>query len=152
MITPSRWFSGGRGLDAYRSEMLHDRRIRKLVDYEDAGECFPGVDMSGGVSYFLWERDYDGDCTVVNMSHGKSNERHRGQDVNTGNEMDEGDLPIVTQFYLYLSGTPFRALNSGEFIEEQIYNWTYSASSRPRRPGPPSTPASQTPTRRCPAW
>ena len=77
MITPSRWFSGGRGLDAYRSEMLHDRRIRKLVDYEDAGECFPGVDMSGGVSYFLWERDYDGDCTVVNMSHGKSNERQR---------------------------------------------------------------------------
>ena len=46
--------------------------------------------------------------------------------VNTGNEMDEGDLPIVTRFYLYLSGTPFRALNSGEFIEEQIYNWTYS--------------------------
>lgn len=46
--------------------------------------------------------------------------------VNTGNEMDEGDLPIVTRFYLYLSGTPFRALNSGEFIEEQIFNWTYS--------------------------
>lgn len=46
--------------------------------------------------------------------------------VNTGNEMDEGDLPIVTQFYLYLSGTPFRVLSSGEFIKEQVYNWTYS--------------------------
>ena len=46
--------------------------------------------------------------------------------VNTGNEMDEGDLPIVARSYLYLSGTPFRALNSGKFIEEQIYNWTYS--------------------------
>lgn len=46
--------------------------------------------------------------------------------MNTGNEMDEGDLPIVARFYLYLSGTPFRALNSGGFIEEQIYNWTYS--------------------------
>ena len=46
--------------------------------------------------------------------------------VNTGNEMDEGDLPIVTRYYLFLSGTPFRALNSGEFIEEQIFNWTYS--------------------------
>ncbi len=46
--------------------------------------------------------------------------------ANTGNEVNEGDLPIVTRFYLFLSGTPFRALNSGEFIEEQIYNWTYS--------------------------
>ena len=43
-----------------------------------------------------------------------------------GNAYDETFLPITTRFYLYLSGTPFRALNSGEFIEEQIYNWTYS--------------------------
>ena len=46
--------------------------------------------------------------------------------MNTGNEIDEGDLPIVTRFYLYLSGTPFRVLNSGEFIKEQIHNWIYS--------------------------
>lgn len=46
--------------------------------------------------------------------------------INTGNEVNEGDLPIVTKYYLFLSGTPFRALNSGEFIEEQVYNWTYS--------------------------
>ena len=72
MITPSRWFSGGRGLDSYRASMLNDRRIRKLVDYEDANECFPGVDMSGGVSYFLWKRDYSGNCTVVNMKNGKA--------------------------------------------------------------------------------
>ncbi len=43
-----------------------------------------------------------------------------------GNAYDETFLPITTSYYLYLSGTPFRALNSGEFIEEQIYNWTYS--------------------------
>jgi len=77
MITPSRWFSGGRGLDAYRSTMLNDRRIRRLVDYEDANECFPGVDMSGGVSYFLWDRDYNGDCTVVNMKNGVGSEQQR---------------------------------------------------------------------------
>ena len=41
-----------------------------------------------------------------------------------GNAYDETFLPISTKHYLYLSGTPFRALNSGEFIEEQIYNWT----------------------------
>lgn len=43
-----------------------------------------------------------------------------------GNALDETWLPIQSRFYLYLSGTPFRALNSGEFIEEQIFNWTYS--------------------------
>lgn len=45
---------------------------------------------------------------------------------NRGNAYDESFLPIKTRYYLYLSGTPFRALNSGEFIEEQIFNWTYS--------------------------
>ena len=47
-----------------------------------------------------------------------------------GNAYDETWLPITSQYYLYLSGTPFRALNSGEFIEEQIYNWTYSDEQR----------------------
>lgn len=46
--------------------------------------------------------------------------------INTGNGIDEADLPIFTRYYLFLSGTPFRALNSGEFIEEQVFNWTYS--------------------------
>lgn len=50
--------------------------------------------------------------------------------VHTGNACDETWLPITTRYYLYLSGTPFRALNSGEFIEEQIYNWTYSDEQR----------------------
>ncbi len=43
---------------------------------------------------------------------------------------DESNMPITTRHYLYLSGTPFRAINSGEFIEEQIYNWTYSDEQR----------------------
>ncbi|MCR4870974.1 MAG: GIY-YIG nuclease family protein [Atopobiaceae bacterium] len=47
-----------------------------------------------------------------------------------GNSLNETWLPIVARRYLYLSGTPFRALNSGEFIEEQIYSWTYSDEQR----------------------
>lgn len=47
-----------------------------------------------------------------------------------GNAVDETWLPITADHYLYLSGTPFRAINSGEFIEEQIYNWTYSDEQR----------------------
>ncbi|MCC6099525.1 MAG: GIY-YIG nuclease family protein [Atopobium sp.] len=65
--------------------------------------------------------------------------------VNTGNEMDEGDLPIVTRFYLFLSGTPFRALNSGEFIEEQIFNWTYSDEQRAKEAWPLEHPGQPNP-------
>ncbi len=53
-----------------------------------------------------------------------------------GNAYDETWLPITTTYYLYLSGTPFRALNSGEFIEEQIYNWTYSDEQRAKEEWP----------------
>jgi site-specific DNA-methyltransferase (adenine-specific) len=48
MIIPSRWFGGGKGLDDFRAEMLNDDRIRKIVDFEDANEVFPGVDIAGG--------------------------------------------------------------------------------------------------------
>ena len=48
-------------------------------------------------------------------------------------DFDEEMMPITTDAYLYLSGTPFRAIASGEFIEEQIYNWTYSDEQRSKR-------------------
>jgi len=66
MIVPSRWFAGGMGLNVFRDEMLNDNRISNLTDYVDAKECFPGVDIAGGVCYFLWQNGYSGDCTVVN--------------------------------------------------------------------------------------
>jgi site-specific DNA-methyltransferase (adenine-specific) len=70
MIIPSRWFGGGKGLDTFRTQMLADRRIRKIVDFEDSSEVFPGVSVAGGVCYFLWEKDYDGPCEIVNMHNG----------------------------------------------------------------------------------
>lgn len=72
MITPSRWFSGGKGLDEYRDEMLSERRIRIIHDYPDATELFPGIQLKGGASYFLWSRDEKGLCTVY--SHTSPNE------------------------------------------------------------------------------
>lgn len=71
MIIPSRWFAGGFGLDKFRSDMLDDDRIRKIVDYPNAPDCFPGVDIAGGVCYFLWDRDNRGQCEITNIVDGK---------------------------------------------------------------------------------
>ena len=66
MIVPSRWFAGGKGLDAFRSEMIADTRIRELHDFLNASDCFGnGVEIKGGVCYFLWDRDNRGDCLVA---------------------------------------------------------------------------------------
>ena len=73
MIIPSRWFSGGKGLYSFRNEMLNDTRIRHLIDYTDSTDCFPGVDIAGGICFFLWERDYKGKCTIENIHKGTSN-------------------------------------------------------------------------------
>lgn len=69
MIIPSRWFTGGFGLDKFRKNMLEDDRIRIIHDFFDANECFPGVEIKGGVCYFLWDRDNRGLCTVFTHNH-----------------------------------------------------------------------------------
>lgn len=67
MVTPSRWFSGGKGLDQFRSDMLADRSMRKIVDYTDNEMLFKNVSIVGGVNYFLWDRDYSGDCEITSI-------------------------------------------------------------------------------------
>ncbi|MFH0908375.1 MAG: Eco57I restriction-modification methylase domain-containing protein [bacterium] len=70
-VTPSRWMAGGKGLDKYRQRMLSDKRLRKIVDYPKLYEGFPGVKIRGGISYFLWARDYNGPCEVQTIWDGQ---------------------------------------------------------------------------------
>lgn len=70
-VTPSRWFAGGKGLDAYRERMLSDHRMRAIIDYPKLYEAFPGVKIRGGISYFLWDRDHEGPCRIQTMWDGE---------------------------------------------------------------------------------
>jgi site-specific DNA-methyltransferase (adenine-specific) len=67
MITPSRWFSGGKGLEEFRDRMLRDHHFSRLVDFPQLYDVFPGVKIRGGVSYWVWDRHHDGGCEVVTM-------------------------------------------------------------------------------------
>ena len=72
MIIPARWFAGGKGLDVFRRTMLSDKRLKVITDFETSKECFDGVDIAGGICYFLWDSNHYGDCLVNNMSGGES--------------------------------------------------------------------------------
>ena len=70
-VTPSRWMAGGKGLDGFRAKMLSDKHLRNIVDFPKLYEGFPGVKIRGGVSYFLWDRQHSGPCSVQTMWDGQ---------------------------------------------------------------------------------
>lgn len=70
-ITPSRWMAGGRGLDEFRAQMLNGGHLRSLTDFPDSGDAFPGVQIKGGVCYFLWDGAHSGACNVTRVAGGE---------------------------------------------------------------------------------
>ena len=83
MIMPSRWFSGGKGLDEFRKYMLDNKHIRILHDYMNASECFTNASIEGGVCYFLYDKNNEGLCNyVLHQSNGDvvSTERYLKDD------------------------------------------------------------------------
>ncbi|HNS29128.1 MAG TPA: Eco57I restriction-modification methylase domain-containing protein [Tenuifilaceae bacterium] len=70
MIIPARWYSGGKGLDEFRDEMLNDKRLAQIHDFPETSDCFPGLNIRGGVCYFLWDREHKGDCKITNYKNG----------------------------------------------------------------------------------
>lgn len=71
MIIPARWYAGGKGLDSFRNNMLHDNHLFAIHDFVNASDCFSGVEIKGGVCYFLWQKDYSGDCTIYSHDGNK---------------------------------------------------------------------------------
>lgn len=74
MITPSRWFTGGKGLDDFRNDMLNDEHVKEIHDFSSASECFPGVEIKGGVNYFLWDKNYNNTINGVSVYNHKGND------------------------------------------------------------------------------
>lgn len=70
MIVPSRYFTGGKGLDKFRAKMLSENHLVSICDYPVASECFPGVEIKGGVHYFVWDKKYSGDCEIMTFRNG----------------------------------------------------------------------------------
>ena len=77
LIIPAKWYSGGKGLDKFREEMLGDRHISTLVDYSNSLDVFPNVDVAGGVCYFVWKESYNGKCKYTNYRNGKATTAYR---------------------------------------------------------------------------
>ncbi|MBT3358792.1 MAG: restriction endonuclease [Rhodospirillales bacterium] len=70
MVVPARWLAGGRGLDEFRSDMLNSGHLRSLTDFYDSGDAFPGVQIKGGICFFLWDAAHNGTCNVTRVTSG----------------------------------------------------------------------------------
>lgn len=112
MIIPARWYSGGRGLDDFRDEMLNDTHVEYLVDYVDSRDCFPGVDIAGGVCYFLWNKHYNGNCNFKSISKSKEEIRIR--------KLNEFDVFIRDNISVDLIHKII--LNESKFISQMVFS------------------------------
>ena len=99
MIMPSRWMTGGKGLDKFRESMLDDKHIRVLHDYMDAHDCFPTVAIEGGICYFMWDKDSQGKCDFISHTNGSviSTERYLSEDSTDVVIRDAGALSILAK-------------------------------------------------------
>ncbi len=98
MIVPSRWMKGGKGLDKFREMMISDSHIKTIFDFEDAKECFPGVNIDGGINYFLWDKNYKGpvDYTYKNLAgEVRNDQRYLRNDISNIVIRDSRQLSII---------------------------------------------------------
>ncbi len=114
MIIPSRWMTGGKGLDKFRESLLNDKQIRLLHDYLDANECFPNVSIEGGICYFRWELNNEGKCTYVSHLHNSKtiSERYLSEFSTDVVIRDSSALPILKKISINNNDDNFSSLVS----------------------------------------
>ncbi|MDE6141774.1 MAG: Eco57I restriction-modification methylase domain-containing protein, partial [Bacilli bacterium] len=76
-IMPARWYVGGKGLDDFRDSMLHDKHIEKIVDFSSSNDCFKGVEIKGGICYFLRGNQNHEICEIININKNSRSEMRR---------------------------------------------------------------------------
>lgn len=112
MIIPARWYTGGRGLDEFRDNMISDTRMKIIHDYPETDDCFPGLNIRGGVCYFLWDSLYHGDCTIINHIKGKRIEMKR--------PLKEANIPLLIRYNQSISimkkVLKFKEVSLGKYV------------------------------------
>ena len=112
MIIPARWYTGGRGLDDFRDNMISDTRLKVIHDYPETDDCFPGLNIRGGVCYFLWDSLYHGDCTIINHIKGKMIEMKR--------PLKEANIPLPIRYNQSISimkkVLKFKEVSLGKYV------------------------------------
>ena len=99
MVMPSRWMTGGKGLDDFRSSMLTNHHIRVLHDYLDAADCFDNVSIEGGICYFLIDTKNEGLCQFVSHTSNGVSSIERFLDDNDSDVVvrDAGALSVLSK-------------------------------------------------------
>lgn len=95
MIMPAKWYTGGKGLDDFREEMLNDRRITFIADFDDSRNLFPTADIAGGICYFSWKSSYNGLCHFVSIKNNIRIEQDRNLSDSSVFIRDIGALTII---------------------------------------------------------
>lgn len=131
MIMPAKWYTGGKGLDDFREEMLNDKRIAFIADFDDSRLLFPTADIAGGVCYFNWSALHQGLCTFVSHKNNTKTtcKRNLSDDdifvrdmlayeiINKVKILNESTMDSVV-----FSRNPFGFASNSDFYSRQAYD------------------------------
>ena len=118
MIIPARWYAGGKGLDQFRNKMLGNKQIKYLVDYSNSADCFPGVNIAGGVCYFLWDKSYNGKCEITSITSVK-------ESTTDVRDLDEFNVLVRNNTAIHIIR---KMLSSGEkTLDKLVSSYSYFA-------------------------
>ena len=126
MIIPAKWYTGGKGLDDFRAEMLNDKRIAFIADFEDSRQLFPTADIAGGICYFNWLSTHKGLCSFVSIKGETRKKRKRNlsnddvfvRDLFAHEIINKvKSLKEVTMDNVVFSRKPFGFASNGDFTQ-----------------------------------